>query len=65
MKPEDETSGTAKGISVEEAKALINKVPPPPMREVLKGWWFNRERLVPRSELEEQDRRAVERTTRS
>lgn len=30
--------------------------PEPPMRVVTKGWWVMREELVPREELERQDR---------
>ena len=34
---------------------------PPPMRVVTKGWWVSREELVPREELERQDREAAAR----
>ena len=45
------TPGTAQG------RPRPSEVAPPPMREVTKGWFSNRERLVPRTEIEADERR--------
>ena len=44
-------SGTVQG------RPRPSEVTPPPMREVTKGWFSNRERLVPRAVIEADERR--------
>lgn len=52
----DPTQGRAKAADTGHGALFPGEVRTPPMREVVKGWWTNSERLVSAAELEKADR---------